>query len=280
MGKKLCSYVLILVGAALTALAFGMIILPQSFAAGGVTGAAVVLTRLLPLPLSILVLALNAALFILGLLLVGREFVMKTALASLVFPVLLEFFQEHQLLSQLSADPLLSSLLAGAILGLGASLVLLGDGSCGGFDTLGVILNKRFGTPVSLVMYVTDTTVILIQAADRPLLNTVYGILVILVCSAVINMVLTRGKSEGQMMIFSQQYEAIRQELLGQCDVGMTFLDGETGYLRKPIKVIITVIPHDKIEPIKKTVYRIDPTAFVLMDTVRFVGGRGYTIQR
>lgn len=280
MGKKLCSYALILVGAALTALAFGMIILPQSFAAGGVTGAAVVLTRLLPLPLSILVLALNAALFILGLLLVGREFVMKTALASLVFPVLLEFFQEHQLLSQLSADPLLSSLLAGAILGLGASLVLLGNGSCGGFDTLGVILNKRFGVSVSLVMYVTDTTVILIQAADRPLLNTVYGILVILVCSAVINMVLTRGTSEGQMMIFSQQYEAIRQELLGQCDVGMTFLDGETGYLRKPIKVIITVIPHDKIEPIKKTVYRIDPTAFVLMDTVRFVGGRGYTIQR
>lgn len=280
MGKKLWSYLLIVVGVALTALAFGMIILPQSFAAGGVTGAAVVLSELIPLPLSALVLTLNAALFILGLLLVGREFVMKTALASLAFPVLLEFFQEHQLLSQLSADPLLSSLLAGAILGLGASLVLLGNGSCGGFDTLGVVLNKRFGISVSLVMYVTDTMVILIQAADRPLLNTAYGILVILVCSAVISMVLTRGRSEGQMMIFSQHYEAIRQELLGQCDVGMTFLDGETGYLREPIKVIITVIPHDKIEVIKKTVYRIDPTAFVLMDTVRFVGGRGYTINR
>lgn len=280
MGKKLWSYLLIVVGVALTALAFGMIILPQSFAAGGVTGAAVVLSALIPLPLSALVLTLNAVLFILGLVLVGREFVMKTALASLVFPVLLEFFQEHQLLTQLSADPLLSSLLAGAILGLGASLVLLGNGSCGGFDTLGVVLNKRFGISVSLVMYVTDTAVILIQAADRPLLNTVYGILVILVCSAVISTVLTRGRSEGQMMIFSQHYEAIRQELLGQCDVGMTFLDGETGYLRKPIKVIITVIPHDKIEIIKRTVYRIDPTAFVLMDTVRFVGGRGYTINR
>lgn len=280
MIRKLWSYGLILVGVTLTALSFGMVILPQSFAAGGVTGAAVILCRLIPLPLSSVVLLLNAVLFILGLLLVGREFVMKTALASLAFPVMLEFFQEHQLLSQLSADPLLSSVLAGAILGLGASLVLLGNGSCGGFDTLGVVLNKRFGISVSLVMYITDTTVILIQAADRPLLNTVYGILVILVCSAVINMVLTRGKSEGQMMIFSEHYEAIRQELLVQCDVGMTFLNGETGYLRKPIKVIITVIPHDKIEPIKKAVYRIDPTAFVLVDTVRFVGGRGYTINR
>ncbi len=280
MMRKLCSYGLIMVGLALTALSFGMVILPQSFAAGGVTGAAVVLCGLIPLPLSIMVLLLNAALFLLGWLFVGREFVMKTALASLAFPVMLEFFQEHQLLSQLSADPLLSSVLAGAILGLGAGLILLGNGSSGGFDTLGVILNKRFRIPVSLVMYITDTTVILIQAADRPLLNTAYGILVILVCSAVINMVLTRGKSEGQMMIFSEHYEAIRQELLEQCDVGVTFLDGETGYLRKPIKVIITVIPHNKIELIKKAVYRIDPTAFLLMDTVRFVGGRGYTINR
>ena len=60
----------------------------------------------------------------------------------------------------------------------------------------------------------------------------------------------------------------------------MTFLSGETGYRRDPIKVIITVVPHDKIEHIKRGVYKIDPTAFVLMDSVRYVGGRGYTISR
>lgn len=280
MLKKLWSYCLIMVGGALTAISFGMIILPQGFAAGGVTGVALVLCELFPLPVSTMVLVLNALLFVLGWIFVSKEFVMKTALASLTFPFMLEFFQKFTILSDLAADPLLSSVLAGAILGLGSGLILLGNGSSGGFDILGVILYEKFRIPVSVVMYVTNTAAILVQAADSPLLNTVYGILVILVTSVVVNMVLTHGKSEGQMMIFSQSYEAIREELLGQYDVGMTFLDGETGYLRQPIKVIITVMPHDKIETIKKAVYRVDPTAFVLMDTVRFVGGRGYTINR
>ena len=62
--------------------------------------------------------------------------------------------------------------------------------------------------------------------------------------------------------------------------MGLTFLNGETGYLRRPIKVIVTVMPHRKIENVKKAVYRIDPTAFVLMDSIRYVGGKGYTLSR
>ena len=280
MLKKLWSYTLVLVGSALTAASFGLIILPQSFAAGGVTGFALVMCELFPIPISTMVLILNAVLFILGLIFVGKDFVMKTAIASLSFPLMLEFFQKITFFADMAADPLLSSILAGGILGLGSGLILLGNGSSGGFDILGVILYEKFRISVSLVMYVTNTAAILLQAAGAPLLNTVYGILVILVTSVVVNLVLTHGKSEGQMMIFSQSYEIIREELLGQHDVGMTFLNGETGYKRDPIKVIITVVPYDKIEAIKKTVYRVDPTAFVLMDTVRFVGGRGYTINR
>lgn len=280
MLKKLWSYTLVLVGSALTAASFGLLILPQGFAAGGVTGFGVVLSEIFPLPVSTMVLILNALLFILGLIFVGKDFVMKTAIASISFPLMLEFFQKITIFSDMSSDPLLSSVLAGGILGLGSGLILLGNGSSGGFDILGVILYEKFRISVSLVMYITNTAAILLQAAETTLLNTIYGILVILITSVVVNMVLTHGKSEGQMMIFSQAYDEIREELLGQHDVGMTFLNGETGYLRQPIKVIITVMPHDKIESIKKAVYRIDPTAFVLMDTVRFVGGRGYTINR
>jgi len=102
----------------------------------------------------------------------------------------------------------------------------------------------------------------------------------VLCCSLVINYALIYGKAEGQMMIFSQKYEEIRVALLEEADVGMTFLEGETGFERQKLKVIITVMPHDKIEGVKKCVQRIDPMAFVLMDTVRYVGGRGYTLQR
>lgn len=279
-GRKWASYGSVVSGTALMAAAFGLVVLKQGFAAGGVTGLSVVLCRLVPVPVSAMVLALNLVLFVLGWVFVGREFVAKTLLTSLLFPVLLDLFQSGTAFEALSADPLLSAVLAGGMVGLGAGLVLLGEGSSGGFDVLGVILHRKFRVPVWLVMYLCDLTVILLQAVSGSLLETLYGIVVILVSSLLVNQVLTYGKAEEQMLIFSQEHERIRSELLVHQDVGMTFLMGETGFRREPIKVIVTVIPHAKVESIKRGVHRIDPTAFVLMDTVRYVGGRGYTIER
>lgn len=278
--EKFRSYLRIALGTALTAGAFGLIVLPQSMAAGGITGLSVLLSRVLPLPVAAIVFVLNAGLFLLGWACVGREFAFKTLLVSLLFPVLLELFQRMDILAALCTDPLLSSLLAGGMLGFGTGLVLLGNGSCGGFDILGVVLNKKLGLPVSLVMFLCDSTVLISQALTVGVLNTVYGVLVILVCSFTLNRVLTNGKEEGQMLIFSQKYEEIRRVLLEDQDVGLTFLNGETGYQRRPIKVIVTVMPHSKIENVKKAVYGIDPTAFLLLNSTRYVGGKGYTLSR
>lgn len=278
--EKFRSYLLIALGTALTAGAFGLIVLPQRMAAGGITGLSVLLSRVLPLPVAAIVFVLNAGLFLLGWACAGREFAFRTLLVSLLFPVLLELFQRMDILAALCTDPLLSSLLAGGMLGFGTGLVLLGNGSCGGFDILGVVLNKKLGLPVSLVMFLCDSTVLISQALTVGVLNTVYGVLVILVCSFTLNRVLTNGKEEGQMLIFSQKYEEIRRALLEDQDVGLTFLNGETGYQRRPIKVIVTVMPHSKIENVKKAVYGIDPTAFLLLNSTRYVGGKGYTLSR
>ena len=278
--EKLRSYLIISLGTALTAAAFGLIVLPQNFAAGGITGLSVLISRVLPLPVPVLVFVINAGLFLLGWACVGRDFAFKTLLVSLLFPMLLELFQRMALLAELGTDPLLSSLLAGGMLGFGTGLVLLGNGSCGGFDILGVVLNKKLGVPVSVVMFLCDSTVILAQALSGGVLKAAYGVLVILVSSFTLNRVLTNGKEEGQMLIFSQKFEEIRGILLEDQDVGLTFLNGETGYLRRPIKVIVTVMPHSKIENVKKAVYAIDPTAFLLLNSTRYVGGKGYTISR
>lgn len=203
MLKKIYSYGMILTGGTLTAMAFGLIILPQQFTAGGVTGLAVLLCRIVPFPVSAVVLFLNVTLFSLGWLLVGREFAWKTLAMSILFPVLLNFFQGLSILSDLSADPLFSSILSGGMVGLGSGLILRGNGSSGGFDILGVILNKKYGIPVSLVMYLCDFAIIVAQMLSGSLLRTMYGVAVILISSLIVNQVLTYGKAEGQMLIIN-----------------------------------------------------------------------------
>lgn len=280
MLKHIKTYSLVALGSCLTASAFGLIVLPQGFAAGGVTGFSVLLNKVIPLPVSTLVLIVNLTLFALGWIFVNRDFVLKTLMTSLIFPFALEITQQLDFLGELAADSLVSSLLAGGLLGLGCGLILLGNGSGGGFDIIAVILNKKFGVPVSVVMYLCDFVVILTQTATGGILKTVYGVIVILVSCFIIDKVLVRGKAAGRIFIFSEKQEEIRTQLLSKLDVGMTFLNAESGYNRKATKVIMTVVYMDKVEKVKRCVYAIDPTAFVLVDTVHYVSGRGYTMDR
>ena len=280
MKKKLASYIWIILGGAMTAAAFGLFVLPQEFVAGGVTGLSVILSSVIRLPLSWIVLSINILLFAVGWIFAGKEFIFKTLIMTFLFPVLLEFFSQIHLFQELSGDPFLSSLIAGCLLGAGSGIILRANGSSGGFDILGVVLNKKFGVPISVVMYVCDCTVILFQAVSKPILQTVYGIVVILCCSIMINKVITFGKSEVQLLIFSPQYEKIRTELLQTYDTGVTFLNAETGYMHKNTKVVLTVLPYRKISEVKKMIYSIDPTAFTVIDNIQYVGGRGYTIER
>ena len=280
MLKKLKSYLLVAFGSSLTACAFGIFVLPMGFAAGGVTGFAVLLQNVIPMPVSAIVLAVNLCLFAAGWFFVGKDFVLKTLMTSIIFPFVLEISGHLTLFSELYTDNLMCALLAGAVLGLGCGLILLGNGSGGGFDILGVILNRNFGIPVSVTMYMCDFIIILTQTVSNGILKTVYGVFVILLSSFIIEKVLLRGQSAGKMLIFSEKHDDIRQLLLEKLDVGMTYLKSESGYIGKETKIIMSVVHLDMVEKIKRNVYAIDPTAFVVVENVHFVGGRGYTMDR
>lgn len=106
---------------------------------------------------------------------------------------------------------------------------------------------------------------------------TVYGILTITISAAIVNLVVTLGTSESQIMIFSDHYDIIRTVLLHDLDVGMTFLNGETGLRHTPTKVIVSIVPYHKVMSVKRMVASIDPTAFVVVSDIRSVLGKGYT---
>ena len=277
--RQVFSFLEMFLGTALNAAAFGLIIVPQGFAAGGITGLSRVIARLVPLPLSAVVFVLNMILLLVGLFFVGREFAAKTVAVSFLFPAMLEVFSRYSL-GDLLSDPMASALMAGAALGIGTGLVLNSGASCGGFDAVGVVLNKKFRIPVAYVMNTFDTTVIVLQAIGQPILKTVYGIIVIAIVTFFVSRVVTMGKGETQVLIFTEHHDAIRKVLLRDLDVGLTSLEAESGYARRAMKVIITVMPYQKVADMKRMIMEIDPTAFVVVDQINSVLGQGYTTDR
>lgn len=186
-----------LMGNALTAAAFGMMIIPRGFAAGGTTGFSRILTRVLPLPLSAVVLAVNLSLLLLGLIFVGRAFAMKTVGMSVLFPLLLELFSRIPLKLFAGSLPL-SVITAGILLGTGAGLVLRSGASSGGFDILAVILNKKFGISIALLINLFDSAVIFAQALGQPISGTLSGAAVIAISSFIVGRIVIYGRETGK----------------------------------------------------------------------------------
>ena len=140
MKEIIKDYVMVIVGTTMTALAFGLLILPKGIFAGGVTGCARLISAWCALPVSGIVLVINTGLFIAGYLCMGRAFVMRSVVSTFYFPLAMELAQKLTQ-PEISSTPAAAAA-AGALLGIGGALVIIGNGSQGGFDIIAIILNK------------------------------------------------------------------------------------------------------------------------------------------
>ena len=196
-----------LLGTALSAMAFGLFILPGGFAAAGVTGLASVICAFLPLSLSRLVLAINLLFLVLGLVFVGKAFTVKTVASSLLFPLFLQVFSGSQV--PLPQNPLVSVVIAGTLLGAGTGLILRSGASSGGFSILGVILQNRWNFPIAVTLNVVDAAIILTQVFRQSLAQTVYGILVITLSAFLVGQIVSAEKNLSQSCVNPSRRKAV-----------------------------------------------------------------------
>lgn len=205
--KACASPLEMILGTALTSMAFGLFILPQNFAAAGVTGFASILSDYLPISLSQTVLAINMLFLVLGLVFVGKAFTVKTVASSVLFPLFLQVFSGSEV--PLPQNPLVSVLIAGTLLGAGTGLILRSGASSGGFSILGVILQNRWNVPIAVTLNIVDAAIILMQVFRQSLLQTVYGILVITFSAFLVGQIVTAENTASRSSVNSSRRKVV-----------------------------------------------------------------------
>ena len=268
----------LILGTALTAAAFGLVIIPQGFATAGVTGFSRMLTQLIPINLSCMVFIINMMLLVSGYIFVGKKFVAKTIASSFLFPLFLELFSRIPF-DYLNDQVLLSVILGGALLGVGAGLVLRSGASTGGFDVLAVILNRKYKMPVSRVMNIIDAAIILMQAIGQPLPKTIEGIIVITLSAVIVGRIIALGKEDKCIMIFSELNEEINRALLNLSDVRIVSYNADAGTQLRYTNMIVSIAPGAKVSQLKRIVNIIDPGAVIVINNAHNALGRVYLDQ-
>lgn len=274
---RMIKLAMVVFGNLLYALSVTLFILPSNVISCGTTGIGLVLEHLWNVPISGFVLVFNVIMLTLGWLVLGKGFAMTTVLSSLLYPVLLEICQQLLGDGGVTENMLLNTLFGGMGLGASLGIVMRAGASTGGMDIPPLILKKLFSIPVSATLWIFDFLIMLAQMSFHTPEDLLYGIVMILTISIVLNKVTLLGTSRTEIKIVSQKSEEIRQGILSQVDRGVTLLHGEGGYLGKPTEVILSIVSNHELPKITALAREIDPDCFMIVSRVTEVWGRGFS---
>lgn len=270
----------VLVGNAILAFTVAAFIVPHGVIMGGATGIGLTIAHYVPVDLSIIIFIVNSILFVLGAAVLGKKFAVATIASTFIYPTFLSIVQKIPGIDGLTDNPMLATLYAGALLGVGIGLIVRVGSSTGGTDIVALVLNKWFHIPVAGLLYVIDFLVLGGQVFFSDTEQIMYGVLMLVLETAILNKVMLLGQSQIQLFIISEEYEHIREKMLKELDAGVTMVHIETGYGQENRKGVLCVIPNRKLYSVKELVQAIDPKAFITITQINEVRGRGFTMER
>ena len=270
----------VLVGNAILAFTVAAFIVPHGVIMGGATGIGLTIAHYVPVDLSIIIFIVNSILFVLGAAVLGKKFAVATIASTFIYPTFLSIVQKIPGIDGLTDNLMLATLYAGALLGVGIGLIVRVGSSTGGTDIVALVLNKWFHIPVAGLLYVIDFLVLGGQVFFSDTEQIMYGVLMLVLETAILNKVMLLGQSQIQLFIISEEYEHIREKMLKELDAGVTMVHFETGYGQANQKGVLCIIPNRKLYSVKELVQSIDPKAFITITQINEVRGRGFSMER
>lgn len=278
--KYIKNLLYILAGNTIYAAAIVMFILPNDLITGGTTGLALFFNNQFNIPITAFVSLFNLAMFILGFFVLGKKFALTTVISTFYYPFIFGILEQVPVLRGMTNDPMLAVVCGGIMIGFGIGIVIRVGASTGGVDIPPLVLNKKFSIPVSVSLYVIDFSILLLQMIFSNREQVLYGILLVLIYTVVLDKVLLLGKSQLQVKIVSEKYEEINDMIINQLDRGSTLIQAETGFCRNKNLMVLTVISSRELSKLNQFVMDIDPNAFVVISQVNEVRGRGFSMQK
>ncbi len=267
----------VVLGNAVMAAGIVLFILPSGLITGGTTGLGIIMEHLTGLSIPVFTAIFNVAMFLVGLVCLGKTFAATTLVSTFVSPVMLAVMQEVVGDYVICEDVLMCALFGGFCVGAAIAIVVRAGSSTGGMDIPPLLLQKFLGIPVSRTLYAFDFVIVCGQALIVAPDMLLYGVVLVVTYTIVIDKLMAMGDAQIQLQIVSDEADAIRKAILQDVDRGVTLLHGQTGYFQRETDVLFTIISPRERHRTEQLIRRIDPKAFIIISHVTRVNGGGFS---
>jgi len=278
-------YVVIFFGCLLVAIGLDLFLIPNRITAGGISGVSTILFHLFGLPVGMTMLFFNAILFVVAIMILGKEFGFRSCITSVLLSVQIDalFFlmpvlgvPTEVVEKGITQNILLCTIFGDIICGAGMAMVFMRNSSTGGTDILARILNRYTEIPLGRSLLMIDAIVTLGAGFVFGAEMAMYAIIAIFVSSKTIDFLILGMNQGKKFLIISKHHEAITQEILYNLGRGATLLTGVGAYTGENRPILLVVIRPRELPRLKSIVRKIDPHAFVMVSDVYEILGEGF----
>lgn len=271
-------FFLMTLGTSIGAMGSHLFKFPNNFSTGGVTGLSVILSRLFPAFSSADYAAvINLFFLVLGFLLLGRGFGIRTVYCSLLFSGLLKGLELlFPLSSPLTNAPMLELFFAVMLPALGVAILFNLSASTGGTEIAAMILKKYTTMDTGMALLCCD---VLVAAAALVIFGVetgLYSILGLLIKSVMVDGVMESLNRKKSFFVITHRPEIACSYITYTLKRGATTWEAEGAFTHQHSTVILTVLSRSQAVALRRFLREEDPSAFIVVANSSEIFGKGF----
>ena len=266
----------IFMGLGILSAGFGLegFLIPNGLIDGGVTGISLLTNRETGISLSILIVAINIPFLLLGWKQIGRAFSIRSIICIAILAIVIVVVPYPVITN----DKVLIAVFGGFFLGAGIGLTIRGSSVIDGTEILAIFLSRKRSISVGDFIMLFNIVIFSVAAYLYTVEMALYSILTYMAAAKTIDFILEGIEEFTGVTIISPHTVRIADFIKDEMGRGLTIYTGQKGYGKrgetKNTEIIFTVVTRLEISRLKQEVERIDPNAFIVMQSVNdTVGG-------
>lgn len=264
--------VILTVAVAIIAASVFFFLIPSHAAVSSVSGLAIVLSNVIPFTVSEITFILNVVLLIVGFLLCGKEFGIKTVYTSIMLPAFMKLFELIWPNNQsMTGDATIDVVAHVFMVSIGLSILFNRNASSGGLDIVAKIMNKYLHIELGRAMSLAGMCVALSSALVYDKKTVVLSVLGTYFNGLILDYFIFGQTEKKRVCIITKHEEQVRQFILHELHSGATVYEAYGAYKMEKRNEIITIVDKNEYQKLMAYMSEVDPDAFVTVYTVKEV---------
>jgi uncharacterized membrane-anchored protein YitT (DUF2179 family) len=233
-----------------------------------------VISNLIPIPMSVILFAFNAILLIIGFVFLGREFGAKTVYSALSLPIMLSIFEiVFPNNPSLTKDIIIDTVCYLLLVSIAQAILFHINASSGGTDIIAKLMNRYLHVDIGNAIAFSGICIALTSVFVYDTKTVILGVLATYANGIVVDNYINGFNRRKRVCVISDEYERIQQFVMNDLNRGVTLYKAVGGFNNDQRMELVTILTRSEYGALMSYLNDVDAKAFVTVSTVNEVVG-------